>query len=84
MMDGGLVSPPSIRAPPGLDCQVQLSDDGDVRAGPTTDRGRQTRQRIVAAAADVVADKGAVGASLDEVGVRAGASRSQLYHYFDD
>jgi len=38
----------------------------------------------VEAAADVVAEKGAIGASLDEVGARAAASRSQLYHYFDD
>jgi TetR/AcrR family transcriptional regulator, transcriptional repressor for nem operon len=53
-------------------------------AQPTTERGRQTRQRIVTAAAEVVADKGALGASLDEVGARAAASRSQLYHYFDD
>src|SRR5277367_140355 len=51
---------------------------------PVTEQGRRTRQRIVAAAADVVAEKGAVGASLDEVGARAFASRSQLYHYFDD
>ena len=53
-------------------------------AQPTTERGRQTRARIVAAAADVVAEKGALGASLDDVGARAKASRSQLYHYFDD
>lgn len=53
-------------------------------APPTTDRGRLTRQRIVAAATEVVAEKGALGASLDEVGARAPASRSQLYHYFDD
>jgi TetR/AcrR family transcriptional regulator, transcriptional repressor for nem operon len=51
---------------------------------PATERGRQTRQRIVAAAAQVVAERGALGASLDEVGARAAASRSQLYHYFDD
>ena len=51
---------------------------------PTTERGRVTRQRIVAAATEVVAEKGAAGASLDEVGARAPASRSQLYHYFDD
>jgi TetR/AcrR family transcriptional repressor of nem operon len=51
---------------------------------PTTERGRSTRQRIVAAACEVVAEKGALGASLDEVGARASASRSQLYHYFDD
>jgi TetR/AcrR family transcriptional regulator, transcriptional repressor for nem operon len=51
---------------------------------PVTEQGRQTRRRIVAAAADVVAEKGALGASLDDVGARASASRSQLYHYFDD
>jgi len=51
---------------------------------PSTDRGRLTRGRIVAAATEVVAEKGALGASLDEVGARAPASRSQLYHYFDD
>ena len=57
---------------------------GTMGALPTTDRGRRTRQRIVAAATEVVAEKGALGASLDEVGARALASRSQLYHYFDD
>jgi len=51
---------------------------------PSTDRGRLTRQRIVVAATAVVAEKGALGASLDEVGARAPASRGQLYHYFDD
>jgi TetR/AcrR family transcriptional regulator, transcriptional repressor for nem operon len=55
-----------------------------VGATPTTDRGRQTRRRIVGAATEVVAEKGVPGASLDEVGARAPASRSQLYHYFDD
>lgn len=53
-------------------------------AQPVTEQGRQTRQRIVIAAAEVVAEKGALGASLDDVGARAAASRSQLYHYFDD
>ncbi|MGB8180421.1 MAG: TetR/AcrR family transcriptional regulator [Acidimicrobiales bacterium] len=55
-----------------------------VNKRPSTERGRQTRQRIVAAATAVVSEKGAVGASLDEVGVRASASRGQLYHYFAD
>ncbi len=53
-------------------------------AQPSTDKGRLTRDRIVSAATEVVAEKGALGASLDEVGARAPASRSQLYHYFDD
>jgi TetR/AcrR family transcriptional repressor of nem operon len=56
----------------------------DMGERPSTDRGRNTRQRIVTAATEVVAEKGALGASLDEVGARAPASRSQLYHYFDD
>ncbi len=51
---------------------------------PITERGRSTRRRIVSAAREVVAEKGAAGASLDEVGALASASRSQLYHYFDD
>ena len=38
----------------------------------------------MAAAREVVAEKGASAASLDDVGARAPASRSQLYHYFDD
>jgi TetR/AcrR family transcriptional regulator, transcriptional repressor for nem operon len=53
-------------------------------AAPTTKRGRSTRRRIVAAALEVVSEKGAAAASLDDVGFRAPASRSQLYHYFDD
>jgi AcrR family transcriptional regulator len=53
-------------------------------AQPATERGRRTRQRIVTTATQIVAEKGALGASLDEVGARADASRGQLYHYFDD
>ena len=81
-----------------MDCAVQSisehEDDWTVKSNyrdtgamgelPTTDRGRLTRQRIVSAAPEVVAEKGAFRASLDEVGARAPASRSQLYHYFDD
>jgi TetR/AcrR family transcriptional regulator, transcriptional repressor for nem operon len=51
---------------------------------PSTARGQSTRTRIVQAAAALVAEKGAAGMSLDDVGDRAHASRSQLYHYFDD
>jgi TetR/AcrR family transcriptional regulator, transcriptional repressor for nem operon len=51
---------------------------------PTTEKGRRTRERIVRAAAELVAEKGASGVSLDDVKARTGASRSQLYHYFED
>ena len=36
------------------------------------------------AAAVLVAEKGVAGVSLDDVRARTGASRSQLYHYFED
>jgi TetR/AcrR family transcriptional repressor of nem operon len=51
---------------------------------PATARGRATRARIVQAGAELVAEHGAAAMSLDEVGARATASRSQLYHYFAD
>src|ERR1700722_17287749 len=50
----------------------------------STEKGRQTRARIVLATAELVAEKGALTTSLDDVGLRAHVSRSQLYHYFDD
>ena len=52
--------------------------------GPATAKGRATRERILQAAAELVAEKGAAGMSLDDVRARTGASRSQLYHYFED
>ncbi len=53
-------------------------------ATPATAKGRATRKRIVRAAAELVAEQGAAAVSLDDVGARAPASRSQVYHYFDD
>src|SRR5260221_13474992 len=51
---------------------------------PVTEKGRATRARILQAAAELGAEKGAAGMSLDDVRARTGASRSQLYHYFED
>jgi len=51
---------------------------------PSTAKGRTTRERIVRTAAELVAERGVAAVSLDEVGARAPASRSQLYHYFED
>jgi AcrR family transcriptional regulator len=55
-----------------------------VTQAPATEKGRATRERILQAAAQLVAEQGAAGMSLDDVGARTGASRSQLYHYFDN
>ena len=53
-------------------------------APPATAKGRETRERIIRAAAELVAERGVAGTSLDDVRARAHASKSQLYHYFAD
>jgi TetR/AcrR family transcriptional regulator, transcriptional repressor for nem operon len=53
-------------------------------AEPTTAKGRATRDRIVAAAADLFYRQGVAGTSLPDVRVAAGVSSSQIYHYFKD
>ena len=51
---------------------------------PATRQGRATKERIVRAAAELIAERGAAGTSLDDVIAATGASKSQLYHYFED
>jgi TetR/AcrR family transcriptional regulator, transcriptional repressor for nem operon len=53
-------------------------------AEPVTEKGRETRQRIITAATELVREHGVAGTSLDEVRGRAHVSKSQLYHYFAD
>ncbi|HEY7620960.1 MAG TPA: TetR/AcrR family transcriptional regulator [Solirubrobacteraceae bacterium] len=53
-------------------------------AEPKTARGRATRERIVTAASELIRARGVAETSVDDVIERAGASKSQLYHYFDD
>lgn len=49
-----------------------------------TNQGRATRERIVRAAAELIAERGAAGTSLDDVRAATRVSKSQLYHYFGD
>jgi TetR/AcrR family transcriptional regulator, transcriptional repressor for nem operon len=49
---------------------------------PVTKRGKATRERLVAAADAMIAERGVEGASLDQMLVSANVSKSQLYHYF--
>src|SRR5271163_3674640 len=49
-----------------------------------TRKGQATRDRIVAAAAVLVYERGVAGTSTEDVQVAAGVSASQLYHYFAD
>ena len=54
------------------------------RAPALTAKGRATRDRIVAAAANLMFERGVAGTSLEDVKASADASSSQLYHYFTD
>lgn len=47
-----------------------------------TPKGQQTRGRIVAAAAQLMYERGALEVTLDDVRAAAGVSGSQVYHYF--
>jgi TetR/AcrR family transcriptional regulator, transcriptional repressor for nem operon len=47
-----------------------------------TSRGRKSRERILAQAAQLVYERGVEGTSLDDIRVAASVSKSQLYHYF--
>jgi TetR/AcrR family transcriptional repressor of nem operon len=49
---------------------------------PTTERGRRSRDRIVRAADELIGAQGVAGAGVDRIITRAGASKSQLYHFF--
>jgi AcrR family transcriptional regulator len=49
-----------------------------------TPKGRATRERIVAAAAELMFEQGAAGTSLQDVQQAARVSGSQMYHYFGD
>src|ERR1700742_2913378 len=51
---------------------------------PLTRRGRETRQRILAAAATLMFENGVAETTLEEIRAAAGVSGSQVYHYFED
>lgn len=55
-----------------------------VREPHLTAKGQATRLRIVAAAAELIAEQGVATTTLDDVRVVAGVSGSQVYHYFSD
>jgi AcrR family transcriptional regulator len=55
-----------------------------VTSAPLTGRGRATRERIVTTASTLIRQRGLAETSLDDVIREAGASKSQLYHYFED
>ena len=54
----------------------------DTISTPLTAKGQRTRDRIVAAAASLMVDRGVASVSLDVVGRVTATSKSQMYHYF--
>src|SRR5262249_24221710 len=62
----------------------KLLQFGEMTATPRTARGSATRGRIVAAAAALIREQGIAETSLDDILERAGASKSQLYLYFEN
>ena len=57
----------------------------DARQGrPTTKKGLATRERIVAAASELMIDQGVAGTTIEDVMQAADVSTSQIYHYFGD
>lgn len=55
-----------------------------VKRAPATARGAATKDRIVLAAAELVAARGVAGTTLDDIMEVSKTSKSQLYHYFSD
>jgi TetR/AcrR family transcriptional regulator, transcriptional repressor for nem operon len=63
---------------------MAVNESGAPDGRPLTRRGRETRQRIVAAAAELMFDNGVAETTLEEIRAAAGVSGSQVYHYFAD
>jgi TetR/AcrR family transcriptional regulator, transcriptional repressor for nem operon len=63
---------------------TETMHDELVAPPPPTQKGREQRQRIVDAAADLVFERGVTEVSLDDIREATGVSKSQLYHYFNN
>jgi TetR/AcrR family transcriptional regulator, transcriptional repressor for nem operon len=57
---------------------------GDAEVTRLTAKGRATKERIVATAAELMFRQGVAGTSIDDVRRAAGVSGSQMTHYFQD
>lgn len=58
-------------------------EDGLTPVPELTARGRASRARLVQAATKLMLERGVSATSVEDVLEAAGASKSQLYHYFD-
>jgi TetR/AcrR family transcriptional repressor of nem operon len=63
---------------------ISVSTSGGKDGRRLTARGAETRLRIVAAAAQLMFEKGVAESTLEDIRAAAGVSGSQVYHYFAD
>ena len=63
---------------------MAANEAGVPEGRPLTRRGRETRQRIVVAAAELMFENGVAETTLEDIRAAAGVSGSQVYHYFED
>ena len=61
---------------------LATEESAHVRVSGTEARGRETRQRIVMAVWDVLAERGYAGMTVRLVGQRAGVSHAMIHYYF--
>jgi TetR/AcrR family transcriptional regulator, transcriptional repressor for nem operon len=90
---GSPVSIPASKPPSNGRGNAERRHVGTARPGPVehatggprlTAKGKATRQRIIAAASEGFSERGVTASSNDAILAVAGASHSQLYHYFTD
>jgi AcrR family transcriptional regulator len=55
----------------------------DIRSGPRSRKGVQTRARLLDAAKQVFEERGFLEARISDIAERAGVSHGAFYHYFD-
>src|SRR5260370_980479 len=70
--------------PPSSAARRATARTEPLSARPAPRRGRETRQRIVAAAAELMFEYGVAETTLEDIRAAAGVSGSQVYHYFED
>src|ERR1700746_3033072 len=61
---------------------VPTTTDAKADAAPT--KRRDTREKMLISAAEVMRERGAAGVNLDEVLPRSGAPRGSVYYHFPD
>nr|WP_296776759.1 TetR/AcrR family transcriptional regulator [Rhodococcus sp. (in: high G+C Gram-positive bacteria)] len=60
------------------------SDGESLTSSDLTEKGQRTRTRIIAAAAELIHERGVSATTLNDVRTASAVSSSQLYHYFAD